>query len=133
VGFGERQTPAAHLKWPLRMAQDRQQGVLVLTLAGRIGQASAGALGDCLESLLAAGERRLVIDLEAVDYVSSAGIVVLEAANARFDAIKGALVLCAVAEPVRIALDLAGALPRFAIEPSRGGGIARLATGRNDG
>ena len=105
----------------------------MLTLAGRIGHASAAALGDCLETLAAAGERRLLIDLEAVDYLSSAGVVVLDAANARFEAIEGALVLCAVSEPVRIALDLAGALPRFAIERSRGAGITRLATGRHGG
>jgi anti-anti-sigma factor len=103
--------------------------VLVLTVAGRIGHASAPGLRERLEALVAAGERRLVIDLEAVDYLSSAGLVVLEAATARFEAIHGALVLCAVTEPVRIVLDLAGALPRFAIEPSRGAAIARLAAG----
>jgi anti-anti-sigma factor len=125
----ERQTTAAHLKWPLRISEDRHQGVLILTLAGRIGSISAPTLRDRLDAISAGGDRRLVLDCGGVDYLSSAGLVVLEAANSRFDALKGALVLCALTEPVRIVLDLAGATARFAIEPSRDLGVARLAGG----
>jgi anti-sigma B factor antagonist len=101
--------------------------VLVLTLTGRIGSASAPALADRLAAATEGGDRRLVIDFAGVDYLSSAGLVVLEAANRRVEALEGALVLCALTEPVRIVLDLAGATSRFAIEPSRDLGVARLA------
>jgi anti-sigma B factor antagonist len=123
----ERRTAAAHLTWPLRVSEERHQGVLVLTLTGRIGSASAPALADRLAAATAGGDRRLVIDFAGVDYLSSAGLVVLEAANRRVEALEGALVLCALTEPVRIVLDLAGATSRFAIEPSRDLGVARLA------
>jgi anti-anti-sigma factor len=103
--------------------------VLVLTLAGRIGSASASALRDRIDAATAGGDRRLVIDFGGVDYLSSAGLVVLEAANSRFETLNGALVLCALTEPVRIVLDLAGATPRFAIEASRDLGVARLEPG----
>lgn len=116
---------AAHLKWPLRVSEDRQQGVLVFTLAGRLGRASADALLQTLEAAIDGGERRLVIDFESVDYVSSAGLLALAAADRRLLALRGTLVLCTLAEPVRVVFDLAGALSQFAIESSRALAVER--------
>jgi anti-anti-sigma factor len=123
----ERPSEAAELKWPLRIRQTQEQGVLVVTLTGRLGRASADALRQTLESAIDNGERRLVLDFEAVDYVSSAGLAALAAANSRLEPWRGALVLCALAEPVRIVFDLAGVLHQFAIEPSRALAIERVA------
>ena len=125
--MSEREPTAADLKWPLRIRQNRQQGVLVFVLAGRVGWASADALRHTLEAAIEGGERRLVIDFGSVDYLSSAGLPGLAAANSRLRAPHGALVLCALAEPVRIVFDLAGVLNHFAIESSRDHAIDRAA------
>jgi anti-sigma B factor antagonist len=116
-----------NLKWPLRIVEHRQGGVLVLEVAGRMSAASAGRLSETFARAFSR-ETRLVVDLSAVDYISSAGLHTLEVAADRASGAggrAGTLVLCAVPEPVRIALDLAGLLPRLQIEPSRDLAVAR--------
>lgn len=114
------------LRWPLRITQDRRDGVLVLALAGRVGFASADTLAATVADAMAKGERSLVIDLASVDYVSSAGLNALEAAATACAALGGTLVLCAVTEPVRVALDLAGLLSQFPIERTRDRAVAQV-------
>jgi anti-anti-sigma factor len=62
-----------------------------------------------------------------VDYISSAGLLALEAVSGRVQQADGELVLCGLIEPVRLAFDLAGLLPHFAVEPSRELALTRLA------
>ncbi len=73
-----------------------------------------------------AGERRVVVDLSGVDYASSAGLLALDAIAGRIHVAGGTLVLCGLAEPVRLVLDLAGLLPHFTIEASAAEGVAKL-------
>ena len=49
--------------------------------------------------------------------MSSAGLLALEAVSGRLHAAGGSLVVCGLAEPVRLVFDLAGLLPHFTIEP----------------
>jgi stage II sporulation protein AA (anti-sigma F factor antagonist) len=117
-----------NLKWPLRIVEHRYRDVLVLELAGRVGAASAGLLSKALAKAFRRGDR-VVMDLSGVDYVSSAGLHALELAadpGSRNGGRARTLVLCAVPEPVRVALDLAGLLPHLQIEPSRDLAVARV-------
>jgi stage II sporulation protein AA (anti-sigma F factor antagonist) len=116
-----------NLNWALRMADERIGAVLVLILGGRVSAAEAHTLQARLDAADAAGDSRLVVDLADVDYVSSSGLAVLEAASTRFQAADGALVLCEVPDPVRIVLELTGLTERLAIEGTRGGAIDRAA------
>ena len=100
--------------------------MLVLAAAGRLGHASADALKAALELAIGRDDRGMVLDFAQVDYVSSAGLTAIDAAAARLAEVRGILVLCAVTEPVRIALDLAGLLPRLVIEPSLDRAVARI-------
>jgi anti-anti-sigma factor len=97
----------------------------VLILAGRLGSASAGGLSRALTEAISGGDRRLVVDLGLVDYVSSAGLDALGTAAIRCAGSHGALVLCNVSAPVRIVFDLAGLPPDILVEPSREQGVAR--------
>ena len=99
---------STNLRWPLRITQERRDGVLVLWLAGRLGLASAATLVAAVTDAVARGDRHLVLDLTSVDYASSAGLNALEAAADRCAETHGSLVLRAVTEPVRLALELGG-------------------------
>ena len=120
------------LLWSLRITEERCDGVLVLSPAGRLSHSSAGALDAALTAAIEREKGGLVIDLGKVDYASSAGLLMIAAA-ARLAHARGVLVLCALTEPVRIALDLAGLLPHVAIEPSRERAIARIASPTGSG
>jgi anti-anti-sigma factor len=112
--------------WRLSIEGERRDGVLVLTVAGRLDAASSGDLTDRLMDSVNTGVVRIVIDLSGVDYISSAGLLAIDAMAARIHAAGGALVLCGLTEPVRIAFDLAGLLRHLVVEPSSDAAVQRL-------
>jgi anti-anti-sigma factor len=83
----------------------------------------SGAVGDAL----ATGDRRLVVDFEGVDYISSAGLIALEATAVRVREASGAMILSGIDGPVRTTLQLASMIDRFAIEASSDDAVRRLA------
>ena len=115
------------LRWPLRIDEERHDGALVLVLAGRLGTASAAQFDAAVAGAVLRGDRRLVIDMKGVDYVSSAGLKALATAAGACAEARGSLALCGLAEPVRIALDLGGLLDDLPVEPSRDDAVARVA------
>ena len=108
----------------MEIAEQHQDGVTVIAPAGRIDSTTSDAFERALGRAMDAGDRRLVVDFGAVEYISSAGLRVLLVAGKRVGA---GLVLCALTDPVRQVLDLAGFLPLFTIETSRDSAISRLA------
>jgi anti-anti-sigma factor len=120
---------STRLKWPLFITPSRSDGVLVLTISGRIGGISAGDFTTALADAIAQGDVRMVLDLTEMDYVSSAGLQSIGSAAERCAALNGGLALCGVAAPVRIALELAGLLDLLAVDPSREAAVGRLSGG----
>ena len=76
------------------------------------------------------GSRQLVLDLEGVDYVSSAGLLALDAVLGRVHVSQAQLVLCGVTEPVRVAFELAGLLEHFLVVMTRAEAVS-LAAGQS--
>ncbi len=110
----------------MQIGEERQPGALVIAPTGRLDSVSSSALEQLVASRLDAGERRVVIDLAGVEYISSAGLRVLLMAAKRLKQPPAALVLCGLGPSVRTVLELAGFLPLFAIEPARAEALARL-------
>jgi anti-anti-sigma factor len=80
--------------------------VVVVALKGRVDHATAEGLRDALRPVLdrcAAGADRVVLDLAAVDYISSAGLRVLMLAARQAKAQQGFL---AVAAPQPLVLEI---------------------------
>ena len=61
----------------------------------------------------------LVIDFEATEYISSAGLRVLLMAAKKMKSTDGKLILCSMSEHVKEVFDIAGFTPIFNIETSR--------------
>ena len=97
-------TRAVPRLWRLSSRSAVENGANVLVLEGRLGQAAARELKTAIES---AGDRtaNLVIDLSAVDYLSSAAIKVFESIQAD----EGRRVTFRSPSPAaRLSLELAG-------------------------
>lgn len=110
------------LTWRVRIVEEQSGGIRVLIVAGRLGSRAAGDLADVINRQ----GSRLIVDLSGVDYISSAGLNLLDGAARQCQAGGGAVVLAGVSEPVRIALDLAGLLDRVATAPSRADAVERF-------
>lgn len=120
---------AAPLVWPLKITRDDRDGAAVFVVSGRLGTLSSGELVEALAKAVDAGDRRVVVDLAGVDYVSSAGLLALHALLGRFAVAGGELALCGLSVPVRTSFELSGLLSDFVEEPSRDLAIAHV-TGR---
>jgi anti-anti-sigma factor len=111
----------------MQIDEQREQGVVVVAPAGRVDSTTSAALDAHLVGLDRAGERRIVIDLAAVDYISSAGLRVMLALAKRTKDARGALAICSLGPSVRQVFELAGFLPLFAVDATRSSAVARVA------
>jgi anti-anti-sigma factor len=114
------------LRWQLTVAREDHGAVVVFLVRGRLGTLSAGDLIEALAGSIACGARRIVLDLSGVDYLSSAGLLALDAVLGRLHMVDGELVICGITEPVRIAFELSGLLAHFREAPSSADALALL-------
>ena len=110
----------------MRIGEEKDGRGLVIAPEGRVDSASSSELERLVVSRIEAGEKRLVLDLSGVEYISSAGLRVLLMAAKRLKGPPGGLVLCGIGPSVRTVLELAGFLPLFAVEARREEALARL-------
>lgn len=85
--------------------------VSVVKISGRVDSATAPDLQQALQGLIAANRRRIVLDLQDTEYLSSAGLRVLVAILKAAKHGGGELKLAQPAPRVREVLDLAGLTP----------------------
>jgi anti-anti-sigma factor len=97
-----------HDSWSVRATLQTDAEVVLLLIAGRLGSAGAPELRSALEAATSAGGR-VHLDLTDVDYISSAGLAVLNDVTRRFRDAGGVLEVIRASEAVSLALRLAGA------------------------
>jgi len=83
-------------------------GAVTIALAGRLGAAATPGVAAALSEAIASGFRCISLNLEGLDYISSAGILTLEATAARLRGDGGQLMVGPINPAVRVALELAG-------------------------
>lgn len=110
----------------MQIEQASVGAVKVLAPIGRIDTTTSAAVEAVLRKTVDGGGREMVVDLERVDYISSAGLRVFLVLAKRLRTEQGRLVLCGLPEPVRQVFHLAGFIPLFEIEPTRSAAVARL-------
>lgn len=92
--------------------EDRTGGAHVIALAGRLDTITAPDLDEALDRLLANAEVvRLVFDLQALQYVSSAGIRCFIRARKLLEPRNARVALVSPQPPVRKVLEIVKAMP----------------------
>jgi len=117
--------PTGRQQVPLEITQRELDGIYVLALKGRLvlGEESAG-LRTTVENLLSLGATRIVINLEYVNYVDSAGLGALIEMHRRTKAKGGQLKLSNLGPNLRHALEIARLLTIFETCPTEAAAIA---------
>jgi len=116
------------LRWSLQIATSERSGVHLLVLTGRLGSTTAESLREALDRPGFGANSRVLVDLSGVDYVSSAGLQVLERAAERARATGGRVVVCGLQEPVRVSFEVSGAGARLDIAETVTEATERLGT-----
>jgi anti-anti-sigma factor len=101
--------------------------VTVLAIKGRVDSSNAIELSNRLRALYASTGRLLLLDLQDIDYITSAGFRSLLIGRRYASSSSGAFALCNLSAKVRDLFDMGGFIENFTIYASREDGIARLA------
>ena len=111
----------------LEITQREVNGIYLLTLRGRLvlGDESNG-LRTTIDNLLVSGAMRVVVNLEHVDYVDSAGLGALIEAHRKTKAKGGRLKLCHMGPRLKRALELAQLLPMFETSPTEAAAVTEF-------
>lgn len=83
-------------------------GVTRLALSGRLDPTTVGVLDTWIGRVLAMGAKKVLLDLEELDYISSAGLRVLLQAAKKISVGGGRFMLCEPQRSVKQVLDIAG-------------------------
>jgi anti-anti-sigma factor len=110
---------------PLEITQREMNGIYLLALKGRLvlGQESSGLL-TVIDNLLASGATRIVVNLEHVNYVDSAGLSTLIEMQRKTKAKGGGVRLCHLRPNLRQALEISRLLPIFETAPTETAAVA---------
>jgi anti-anti-sigma factor len=96
----------------------REGAAAVVRLAGRLDGEAALQLAEALEALLREGRRVVTLDLSAVTYLSSPGILALQQAHQEYAAARGELLLASPSATAAEALTAAELLPKLLAPPA---------------
>jgi anti-sigma B factor antagonist len=103
---------------------ERVDGYAVVALSGELDVGSAPTLRQCLIELNAAGERRLVVDLDGVRNLDELGLGVLLGGALRARLRGGTFALVCSEQRVRELLELSGVDRAVAVHPTLAAALA---------
>lgn len=92
----------------MNITESTSAGILTLTLSGRIDATTTDGFAATLKECIDRGERRIILDLAAIDYVSSVGLRSLIVGAKRLAPLGGKIVLCAPQPRIRQVLEISG-------------------------
>ena len=95
---------------PVEYNRNDSQGVAVIALKGRLDSANAGELEKGLADLFTQPGQKAVVDMEKLDYISSAGLRVVLMLAKRARQTGGRLLLSCMAPSVREVFEISGFL-----------------------
>ena len=93
-------------------------GAVVLGVSGEVDVYSAPALGERINELLDGGQRRVVVDLNAVEFIDSTGLGTLVGGHNRAGELGGQLRLVCTVDRVIKLMRITGLDDVFTISPS---------------
>ena len=107
---------------------ERQGGVLIARLFGRIDSSTATELLERLENGIGGSDRRLILDFEKVSYIASAGLRVCLVIAKRFANPNRDFAICALGPFARTVVSASGFDKLISLHESRAEAIRSLTT-----
>lgn len=110
----------------MEIADEKAGAVRILRPEGRLDHAAARPLEEAVGRVVDAGETAILIELDGVSYVSSAGLRAILTAAKRVQEAGGRLALSAPSDSVRDVLDVSGFSTLLDIRDDRAAALAAL-------
>jgi len=97
----------------LSLETDNTQSISVMKVIGRVDSETASELDNAISKLLTDGRNKIVLDLQAVEYISSAGLRSLVKALKESQGLGGDVRLASVSKSVEGVLLTVGMMQMF--------------------
>jgi anti-anti-sigma factor len=110
----------------MEINQKQESGIVYITIKGRLDADSATEAERTVNDALGEDANKLLFDLGALDYLSSAGLRVLLSAAKEIRRRDGKIVLCSLTEFVKEIFEVSGFEALIPIENSVDSGIKVL-------
>ena len=104
-------------------------GTVFVMADQRLDSSNAGAFSQELASVTEAASRAVVIDMQGLDYISSAGLRAIMQAVRKMHHQGGSLALCSLSSDVRAVFETSGFDQIIPIHPTRAEAVAAVAPG----
>jgi len=111
---------------PIKLVEEMADDVTVLAPHGQLTSTTATELRDRLITLVHAGRTAIVVDLQNIAYITSAGFHVLLFVNRAVAERQGKLALCGVTGEARRLFQIGAFIEQFLICQTRADGIEML-------
>lgn len=104
----------------MEISERNTADIVTLSLSGKLDGTTAKSFEEKILTRIDSGDRRFIIDVAELDYISSAGLRVFALAGKRLNGVHGKLVLCGlkktipyytlnrIPDPVREVFDTSG-------------------------
>ena len=92
----------------MEIFQETNNEVEIFSIKGSLDSNTCNELEKRIYDLLETGQRKLVLNLEDLEYISSAGIRVMLKTTKDLKRMEGNIVLCALQDYVKEVFDIAG-------------------------
>ena len=105
---------------------DRRDGVLFVSVDGRLDAASAVAFEKTVRTEIGDGDRAVIMDFERLEYIGSAGLRVVYMTASVLRKRDAGFALCSAPDSVAKVIRLSGMEQLIAVHPSRADALAAL-------
>ncbi|MCA9740654.1 MAG: STAS domain-containing protein [Deferribacteres bacterium] len=110
----------------LEIVQSQQNDIAILSLQGRLDTNTSSSLETTLVDLVEKSQKKLLLDLSALEFISSSGLRVLLMIAKRVKGMDGKMVLTSLKSNVQNVFEMAGFTMLFTILPSNEKAIEAL-------
>ncbi|HTI68426.1 MAG TPA: STAS domain-containing protein [Candidatus Limnocylindria bacterium] len=113
----------------MEITESKSGTALVLSFVGRLDAASCNGAQARVNALIDAGERQVVMDLERLNYISSAGLRVFMTAARRLKPLGGQLAFCSLQTSTQELFEISGFASLFPQFPTQKEALKAVAKG----
>ena len=92
----------------MEIIEKKQNDVCIFMLNGRLDSNTSPALEERIFEAIKGGSNKMIIDFAALEYISSAGLRVLNKATKRLKHNEGTLILSSMQDYIREVFEIAG-------------------------
>jgi len=102
----------------MKIVRTQHEDIMQISLEGHLDAATSVEADDEFTQVIEAGQIKLLVDLSALSYISSAGLRVLLVAAKQLQQKAGKIVLCSMTPGVKEVFEISGFSSIFKIFPT---------------